>query len=405
MKKSSSFSVLIGVAALLAGGTSAQAAPLVTVADTVDVFFNGLVGGRYQTNVFNQPNAEDDFLFIVGPGVELDVGRNSMASLRVTFREDFYFYNRFDDLNTQRANLFVDGTYANGPISAEAGFSYVQTQQNTLSALVAGSLAARSNLIKRDLYNAHINSKYNFSQKYWMAGGFNWNRVDYTNNATFGNIYSSYDTYSIPVDLFYRVTPKWSIGPGFRYRYTNTEATPSPSLSPQQARYYNDYFMNLAITGEVLPKLDANVNIGYQIRDGSGISNDGRFALASGFTYAYSEKLTLMLDVNKDFGIGGQGTSIDEIGVGVGANYAITPYVSAQADFDYYNTQYQTQGGATGVNTGREDNTYIAGVSVVWTPDPIVSLSLGYSYFKNDSNVSGLSYDNNIVNLQAVIRY
>ncbi|MBC2596087.1 outer membrane beta-barrel protein [Ruficoccus amylovorans] len=399
MKKQSTLSALIGVAALLAGGTSAQAAPLVTVADTVDVFFNGLVAGRFQTNVFNSPNTEDDFLFILGPGVEMNVGRNSMANLRVMFREDFYFYNRFDSLNTQRANLYIDGSYANGPLSTEAGFSYVQTQQNTQNTLIPGNLATQANLVKRDLYNAYANGQYDFSQKYWMAGGFAWNRVEYTNNATFGDAYSNYDSYSVPVDFFYRVTPKWSIGPGFRYRYTDTQGT-----STQPARHYSDYFFNLALTGEVLPKLNAKLNIGYQLRDGSGVSNDGRFAMDSTFSYNYSEKLTLLLDIGKDFGVGGQGTSIDEIGVGVGARYAITPYVSAQADFDYYNTEYQNQTGA-GTNAGREDNTYIAGASVTWTPDPIISLSLGYSYFKNDSNRAGLTYDNNIVNLQAVIRY
>ena len=399
MKKTSPLKAFIGVAALLAGGSSVQAAPLVTVADTVDIFFNGLVAGRYTSNVFSAPTAQNDFLFIVGPGVEMNVGRNSMASLSVIFREDFYFYNRFDNLNTQRANLYINGSYANGPLSADAGFSYVQTQQNTRGTLIAGNPALGSNLVKRDNYDAFVKGQYTFSQKYWTALGFNWHRTEYTNNATFNNAYASYDNYSIPVDMFYRVTPKWSIGPGFRYRYTDTAAT-----ATLPARYYNDYFMNLAITGEVLPKLDANVNVGYQIRDGGGVSNDGKFALYSGFTYAYSEKLTLMLDVDKDFGVGGQGTSTDVTTVGVGANYAITPYVSAQADFDYTYTDYQAQS-SSGGNAGREDNTYVAGASVTWTPDPILSLTLGYSYFKNDSNRPGLTYDSNIVNLQAAIRY
>ncbi|MDP0496931.1 MAG: outer membrane beta-barrel protein [Verrucomicrobiota bacterium JB024] len=397
MNKKSTLSAAIGVAALLAGGTLAQAAPLVTVADTVDVFFNGLVAGRYQSNVFSQPTATDDVLFIFGPGVELNVGRNSMANLRVLFREDFYFYNRFESLNTQRANLFIDGSYANGPLSADAGFSYVQTQQNTRN--TAGVAGTATNLVKRDLYDAYASAQYDFTEKYWASGGFNWHRTDYTNNQVFGGAYANYDTYNAPIDLYYRVTPKWSLGPGFRYRYTQTEAT-----TGQPSRHYNDYFLNLAITGEVLPKLDANVNVGYQIRDGGGVSGDGRFSLYSGFSYAYSEKLTLLLDVDKDFGVGAQGTSTDAITAGVGARYAITPYVSAQADFDYTNTQYQTNQ-TNSAAAGREDNTYVAGASVTWTPDPIISVTLGYSYFMNSSNVSGLTYKDNVVNLQAVIRY
>ena len=398
MNIKSTLSAAIGVAALLAGGTSVQAAPLVTVADTVDVFFNGLVAGRYQSNVFSRPDAQNDVLFIFGPGVELNVGRNSMANLRVLFREDFYFYNRFQDLNTQRANLFIDGSYANGPLSADAGFSYVQTQQNTSSTLIAGAPPLPT-LVKRDLYDANASAQYDFSEKYWASSGFNWHRTDYTNNQVFGGSYANYDTYSVPVDLYYRVTPKWSLGPGFRYRYTNSEAT-----STQPSRYYNDYFFNLAITGEVLPKLDANVNVGYQVRDGSGISGDGGFSISSGFSYAYSEKLTLLLNLDKDFGIGSQGTSTDIISVGMGARYAITPYVSAQADFDYTYTDYQNQANTAGIS-GRRDNTYVAGASVTWTPDPIVSVSLGYSFFRNASNVNGLSYNDNVVSLQAVIRY
>lgn len=415
MKKHFKISALIGLAVLLSGTASLRSAPLVTVGDSVDIFFSGLAEARFQSNVFNAPNAASDLLLILGPGVEMNIGRDSAANIRILFREDFYFYNRYTDFDIARANVYIDGNYSTGPLTSSAGFSFVQTQQNNRGAQIGiinpatGLPVLQNNLIKRDLYRAYLNGRYNWSPKWWSAAGFEWARVSYTNNVELGGAYSDSDIYTFPIDLFYRVTPKWSIGPGFRYRYTDAEPSPGNQafrVNPGNGAYYNDYFFNVAITGEVLPKLDLNVNLGYELRDGTNVSDDGAFAMLSEFTYYYSEKLTFLLDFTKDFGLGAQGGSTDLIGVGTGVRYDITPYVFAQGNFDYYNNTYETGPQSAVANGGkREDNTYATGASVTWVPDPIVRLTLGYGFYYNDSNVTGLSYRSHTVNLSATFRY
>ena len=385
---------------VLASAAELSASPLISVGDSVNIFFNGRAALRYQSNVFNRPAANDDFSFILGPGVEVDIGNDSpVFNMNIRYREDFYFYTKYTDLNNSRANVFLNASYNRGPLSTNGGFSFVQTQQNTAQNTL-GLAALNTNLVQRDLYNAFIKNQYNFSEKYWMRLGFSWNRVEYTNNSTFGFAYQDRDYYSVPVDFSYRVTPKWSIGPGFRYRYTDLYANPA-----NNARYYSDWFANLAVTGEIFPKLTTNVNIGYQVRDGSNVSDDGRFTVLASFFYNLSEKTELFLDVTKDFDSGGTGSSVDSIDVGVGARYNINSYLYTVAEFEYGLDDYQNFAGNP--QAGREDNLYTFSVSLGWTPPAytFLSASIGYSYFKNDSNTPGISYDNNAVTLQVNVRY
>ncbi len=389
--------ITLGVALATSLGAMApvSASPLISVGDSVNIFFDGRTALRYQTNVFNNPNAQDDVSFIIGPGVVIDVGNNSpVFNMTVRYREDFYFYTKYTDLNIARANVYLDASYVRGPLSTSGGFSFVQTQQNNELNLGLPQLA--NTLIKRNLYNAYAKGSYAISDKYWMRAGADWYREAFTNNSIYGYAYQDRDIYSFPVDLFYKVTPKWSIGPGFRYRYTNLQQN-----SANAHRYYADWFANLAITGEVFPKLDVNLNIGYQVRDGS-INDDGRFSLVSSFVYDLSEKTDLFFDVTKDFETSGAGSSVDAIDVGIGARYNINSYLFTSAEFDYTRNDYQNLAAQ-----GRVDNIYGIFLSLGWSPPSYthVSAVLSYGYYKNDSNAPGVSYDNNTVNLQLNFRY
>lgn len=389
MKKSFRHLLHGSAAALLTSG-ALQAAPFISIADTVDVFFLGRVAADYRTNLFNAyATKHDDFVFTFTPGLEARVGRNSNATFSVIFKEDFLVYHRFHGQNTQLANVIVDGTYNSGPLELNGGFSFRQSQTNTPDTFVAG--AATDIFVKRDLYNARVNAKYDISPKFWSKGGFSWSRTDYTNANSFGNSFSNSDVYSLPIDGFYRYSEKLSVGLGYRYRYTDTAAN-----ATRGKRHYNDHFFSVALYGEIAPKLNATANIGYQLRDAQG-ADHGQFALDARLDYNLTEKVNLFAGGGHDFGVSSTGGGKQVWAGYVGADYQLNSFISTTARFEQVYTNYSY--------SPRNDDTSYVNLALNYSPNVYWTFSAGYSYANNGSNIANASYSSNIFSLSASLRY
>lgn len=435
---------LVAAASVIGACATVNAAPLVSIGDSVDVFFNGSTNVQWRSNLFYTDGIEgvvagtpifrpkeDAFVFYVSPGVEINIGRNSNANVSIYFREDFLFYTKYsDELNTALANLYVDGTYDWGNLQTAIGFSFVQTQQNSPQTNGFGFVA---NLVETDQYNAYFDADYDISPKAWVSAGFEWNRTDYTNNDEFFNRYSDNDMYSAPISFFWRITPKLSIGPSFRFRYTDPSENGGfpgnlvvgPTATVRPADYF-DYFFNLAVKGEVMPKLDVGLNVGYQFRDPgrartvtpvvgfpvATVTQDERhqFTILANAEYEITPKLLSYVNFYHDFGVGAEGQTIVNLGGDVGLLYQFNNYLSANSEFGMENSDYQN-------TNGRVDLTTTASFSVNYQPDLYWTFSLGYYYINNNSNGNtyfigpfptsntGASFQAHTVNLQATFRY
>ncbi len=436
---------LVAAASMVGASALLHSAPLVSIGDSVDVFFNGSTTAQWRSNLFytdgidNLPAAAilgvpaisrpkvDAWVFYVSPGVEVNIGRNSNANVKIYFREDFLFYTRYsDELNTALANLYIDGVYDWGNLSTSAGFSFVQTQQNSPQTNGVNFVA---NLVQTDQYKAYIDADYDISPKAWVSGGFQWSQTDYTNNEDFFNRYSDTNIYEAPITFFWRITPKLSIGPSFRFRYSDPSENGgfvSPLVFPptpvgQPSDYY-DYFFNLAVQGEVLPKLDISLNIGYQFRDpGRGYSINGitqpgqgerhQFAVKANAQYEITPKLLSYANFYHDFGVAADGQTITNLGGDTGLMYQYNSYLSSNLEFGMENSDYQN-------SVGREDLTTTTGFSVNYQPDLYWQFSVGYYYINNKSrgnnyvlapgfvtDNTGASFNAHTINLQATFRY
>ena len=88
------FSFLIASLSYWIGASSAIAAPLVSIGDNTDIFFNGSSSLRWSSNIFrNEDNEDSDLSWIVSPGFEVNLGRGiSNADLTVITRYDIVRY-------------------------------------------------------------------------------------------------------------------------------------------------------------------------------------------------------------------------------------------------------------------------------------------------------------------------
>ena len=82
--------------------SSASAAPLISIGDNTDIYFNGSSSLRWASNIFrNDESEESDLIWTVSPGLEINVGRGiSNADLTVITRYDIVSYQDNDQLDT-----------------------------------------------------------------------------------------------------------------------------------------------------------------------------------------------------------------------------------------------------------------------------------------------------------------
>ena len=356
-----------------------SAAALVSIGETTNIYFNGSATARYDDNIFLQENNEEsDLIFIFAPGVELNVGRRANANLNVYYREDFYLYEDNSDLDTNTSNVFLDAFFNMPRLDLRFDASFQQLIQPEANLRVFGF----DRLIERDAYRANFRGEYEISERTSIASGINGSKVDFDNDIFF----SDSESFSVPVTLYYALTPRFDLSAGYRYRYTDVK----------RGNEYDDHYANVGIRGEVFPKLMGEARVGYQERRVSGGEDDDGVSFGLDFSHFLTPKITLLVGGYRDFETGGQGQSIDTIGGSLGARYTFNHLISATAGANYFERDYET---------GRTDDTLDLNLGVSYSPITYVNLSAGYIFRTNDSNLNGLDFDNNIFNVSASLRY
>ena len=365
--------------------TGLSAAPLVSLGSNADLFFLGNASFRYSSNVFlDDPafNSEvDDVVYIFSPGLEFVLGgQETVGRLRILFREDFLRYSDNGRLDSEDALVNVRGGYDDDKLMVDGSFQFVQADQNTADANRAGTL------IQRDTSSFNLVAEYTLSLKTSASVGFTYNDLNFTSGS---DLLTDRTTITIPVNLYYGFSPKIAASVGYQFRDT--------ALHGGNDR--TDHFFNVGLRGELAPKLDADMRIGFQSRDidVTGVGSE-TFAVNSRFSWYPGSKTQIVASLNRDFSSGGTGDSIEDTGISVFVTQAISPLLSGNVNVSFSNADYQN-------TSGRADDTFNFGISVSYFPNDFISVRAGYSYEQNDSNAPGSNFENSSFNVSASLRY
>lgn len=368
---------------------SANAAPLVTIGDQLDIFFRGAVTGSWNSNVTytGSSNKINDYAAIFRLGAEADYGRNSKFKANVKFFEDLTRYAQHKEFNSNLSHVMATASYTEQVLKIDANFSFDQRFQNSSTTI------QNDELVRYDEYNAGINAVYNFSDKLDGELGGMWQYTEYVGQ--WSRLYSDVDVYSIPVSLLYRITPKISAGLTYQYRYTE--------FSGGDTR--NDHFGGVTVRGELLPKLTAMVYAGVTYRDPSGSpyvdgQDETTFAFRATFGYEVSEKLGLFATGYRDFGNGASRQSAINSGCEIGANYYFSEFIRSTASFSYVNSNYATYRGYD-----RDDDAFAGRIGVSYLPNKFITLSANYRFITNSSNIAGCTYNQHLVDISVALKY
>jgi len=393
-----------------------QAAPLVSIGDNVDVFFNGSSSVQWQSNVFyDDADEQDDIRFTVSPGFEVNVGRGlSNLDLSIVTRYDIVRYDELSDLDSEQFHIKAISSYRSSRWDVDGLVSYDEQQSSGKD----GNTNQKGQLTQSENIRANLNGEYRLSPKFSVGSGVNYSDKQYKDQESLADRVS----FTVPVDIFYELTPKVDLSVGYAHSSTDVGeiargADFGGGFTGIKTSSYDktEHFFNIGARGELLPKLSGFFKVGYRTSDSddsttqtfengtptvAGSTNRdsrGTVGLDANFTYAATPKLTTAFALHRGFGVGGEGQGTTTTRANLSANYAINSNYSASANFGYTLREYEA--------ADREDNVYSTGVRLSYVPNRYWRFSTGYNYSENDSNAPGQGYEAHSIVLSASLRY
>lgn len=361
---------------------------MVSLGNNTDIFFNGSAAVIVDDNIaLDEAGELDDIIFNFTPGIEVNFGRGQTnADFTILWREDFVRYSEEDRFDADNTTLSASGTY-NGPkFSGSASLAFLERQSNTNNVNAPGSL------IDQDIFTGSAMGEWVLSPKTSFGGGLKFHDISYQGFSA--ALIPDRDSFSIPLDFYYAVSPKLDLSVGYQYRDVNIEDQNAvPGNDPE------DHRLSVGLRGEFNPKLTGEVKIGLQERSFSvaGLDDESGLSAEGELVWEASPKVQLTTTVHSDFGVGGSGGTIEHRGLNFDLNYGLSQLWSFGANLGYRNSDY--------VQQARDDDLTNFGLSLRYVPNEYVTVKAGYDYADNDSSLAGASYSRSRLNITASLRY
>jgi len=421
--------------------TSVTAAPLVSIGDNTDIFFNGSSSLRWSSNLFrNEENEESDSSWVVSPGFEINVGRGiSNADLTIVTRYDDVRYQDNTQLDTELFHIEALGSYATTRLNVNGSASFDESKINTEQGNV------EDDLVEVNRTAGDLDAEYRVSPKFSFSAGVRYKETEYQ---TYKDRLVDRETTSFPLNVYYELTPKLDLTLGYTHSTSDIEGTSSSfasidvineGLPDQEVRGIitdivktghdrDSHFFNIGFRGNILTKLTGYIKAGYRTRnvsdstitstpsivsvngvvidspteeDSEPSSTDrsemGMFGLDVNLTWMATSKLFLQTSLSRDFGAGGEGESTEITSANLIGNYSMNEQWSAMANIGYTTTDYS--------NFRRGEEQLNGGLRVTYVLNQLCRFTAGYTYSENDSNLANSSYESNTLDLTAIFRY
>jgi polysaccharide biosynthesis protein VpsM len=296
----------------LAIGAAAQAAPFMAIGDGAELFVTGTLGVRVDDNILlgsgiaANPNlpagptnrvAEeiDDIIFDINPGLELTFGKDAQIKGALTLSLAFANYTDNAALNTALFNGDFVSRYDDGKMKLGFNVGYHEVSQNQPD---ASGLAA---LTRRDIFSAGGNAEVEVSPLTSVAAG-----IAFTHENYHPRSFTDSDELTVPLDFFYKWTPKMDLSVGYRFREHDVDTLGVDS---------KDHYFNVGARGEFSPKLTGRVTVGWGQRELEVGGDKSLFGLDASLAWELSEKTSIQFGASNDFGTSPQGQQQENLTV------------------------------------------------------------------------------------------
>lgn len=371
-----------------------KASPLISIGDSVHIYFVGQTSFEYDSNIFlNYSNKDDDFIFSVTPGFNLVAGGDSDYKVSLTVQEEGRFYTDHRELDEANEIVNLNASYdGGGQLKLGLNAGYRTLSQNTSTANVSAGLIRRRN------YNLGFQALYSVSPKTQLEFNPSWFQEDYRN---FVRTFNDRDYYTLPINFYYLYSPKLKFGVGYRYRYTDLHKNDTPGNSPADR---SDHFVNLRLDGEIGPRLQSTTAIGWQFQHINGFETYSSLSVSSRLTWEATQRMQVSAGLNRDFSASGTGNAIQNTGGDIGITFAVSEKISTSAGFSYGVSDYK--------NIAERDDLLGTYLRMTYIYNKYLNFNAGYTYQNNDSEIqtpfgttSAASYNVHRVSMTANLKY
>jgi hypothetical protein len=363
-------------------GAPVFAAPFLSIGDNAELFLTTNTQVRYEDNVGLAQDAfkQDDLVYQVSPGFELSYGKKGDFKSTLAIFDQLVRYTNANNLDSELLNVVWDASYKLAKLSVGADASYRQLVQNSRdTAVVAGGSGTIDS--RRNVLSGSTTSEYAFTEKTKASTGVSYSKTAYAD----ANFKDS-ESYTIPVNYFYGISPKVDLSAGLRYSKTKVDAGPDSQ----------DVNFNVGARGEYTPKLSGSFDVGYTVRTLEAESEQGIIAVNSGLTYVYSLKTDFSLNAQSGFETTPGGESQRSYGLNLGGRMRFNDAYGASAGLGYKLIDF--------ANT-RQDHFVTLDLGFSHTLSNRVSLAADYRYQNNISSVSSGAFAANTISFSANFRY
>jgi polysaccharide biosynthesis protein VpsM len=375
---------------------SSFAAPFMAIGDGAELFLTGSLGVRADDNIFLSRNAESDLIFDITPGIDLTFGKNAQLKGSLTLADSFANYSDNSDLNTNLFSGDFVSRYDDGKLKLGFNVGYHELNQNTVDIRSAGTL------VRRDVFSAGGNTEVEISQITSVAGGIAFNHENYKRRG-----YTDSDSLTVPIDFYYKWTPKLDLSLGYRYRDYRVDTLGQDST---------DHFFNVGARGEFSPKLTGKAAIGLTTRKLDRGGDDTLLGIDTSLAYEISPKTSLQLGLSNDFGTSPQGQQQRNFIINGMVLSKISEEWSVNAGLSFRAIEYdavpaETRTTGTTITTirpriaGRTDDYWEGQLGTTYIINANIQIVGAYVYRNYSSDIGLNEFKNNVFSVAANFRY
>lgn len=369
--------------AALALDATVSAAPFMAIGDGAELFVTGTLGVRADDNIFLSSNAVNDTIFDLNPGLELTFGKNAQVQGSLTLVEAFSNYSSNSSLNTNLFSGDFASNFDDGKMKLSFNTGFHELNQNTVDVRPTGSVGG---LIRRDAFSAGAKAETEISQITSVGVGFSFAHNNYKRVG-----YGDSDDYTLPVNFYYKWTPKVDLSAGYRYRNYQTAIGLDST----------DHFLSVGARGEFTPKLTGQFAVGVLRRTFDLGSDINMLGLDASLTLALTPKSSLQLGAGNSPDTSPQGLQQKNFSLNGALSTQISDQWSWNAGLSYRAIDYQ----GTATSAGRTDDYVEGSLGATYVVNAYARVVGAYNYRHNGSKISSGEFTNNVFSIAASFRY
>lgn len=378
------------------------------------------VGEEYNDNIYLDNSNEDDWISTVEPGLSLTYN-NSSLDANIDYSMRFRFYKNNSDENQDK---FKDVQRANALLLFFPGRPFTLHLSENISSV---NLDQRNNNADYNevenrslLYHSIVAPEYNWqlSQTFSMVFGYIYDRNDYVDSR--GNDTEAHEGHFSLVKQVSATTEVFA-----RFSYTDHSSDDIDDEFKQQ-KY------TLGINQQLGARISGSIEGGYSTIDQKTASKEDNSHWLVDLSYHLSKPVTLTLAYSQDYTVTPEDGITKSQQASLGANYTRESLTASTELFwtksDYLRENREDKGAGIRFDLSKplaraltanlhgeyqhskytdpdeKADLYTVGGSLDYTYRRFL-VSLGYTYRKNDSDLSSSDYTNNVVTLDGTMRF